>query len=334
MRCMSMRAQRGASPTAPRASSTAQRSGAWSRSVSHAIDHSPWLRLLPGLPRFRQGFPADRPVHAEGVRHVDAHAVEARIERDPLVLELDLEEVLLRKAVTDTRVVERAMVRSPFGHRPREPRHHVREAGAVGGDDEEPGIDASRHVVARLDFEDRRRDGRAVPHAVHVTDVRILARRVHALDDGGGRRHREEMMEAAQREEIRIDERDLRIWHEGGVEDVQVRVDVAVRVGEEIVRVARGMPRMRGTTSTRSLAQVARAQHGRDRPTGPRKSRRAPGWHRRKAGRRASTDRRALPQPARSRASAGSRCVGRSRSSRWSRRLATVQPGRLRRARR
>jgi hypothetical protein len=46
----------GLSLTSPRRSSSRQVSGWCSRSVSHAIDHSAWLAVRPGLPRLSQGF--------------------------------------------------------------------------------------------------------------------------------------------------------------------------------------------------------------------------------------------------------------------------------------
>src|SRR5262245_34654355 len=66
-------------------------------------------RVAPILP----GLPSDRPMHTEAVREIGAHGVEARVDRRPGVLELDLEEVLLREAVADAPIGVRPVARPP-----------------------------------------------------------------------------------------------------------------------------------------------------------------------------------------------------------------------------
>src|SRR5262245_20747511 len=107
-------------------------------------------RLAPRAARvapIRPGLPSDRPVHAEAVREIGAHGVEARVDRGPDVLELDLEEVLLREAVADAPFGVSPVARAPLGHGALDALHHVLEARPVRLDDQQAAVDAAGHVL-------------------------------------------------------------------------------------------------------------------------------------------------------------------------------------------
>ena len=107
-----------------------------------------------------------------------------------------------------------------------------------GCDDQEPAIDAPGDVVVGRHLEDRGRDGLAVPDPVHVVDVRVLARRIDALDDRCRRRQREEVVEAADRQQVRVDKAHARVRKQRGVEEVELRVHVAIGVREQRLGIA------------------------------------------------------------------------------------------------
>src|SRR5262245_21971143 len=106
-------------------------------------------RVAPILP----GLPSDRPVHAEAVREIGAHGVEARVDRGPDVLELDLEEVLLREAVVEALIGVRPVPRPPLRHGALDAFHHAPEARPIRLNDEQPAVDAAGHILIRAQLE-------------------------------------------------------------------------------------------------------------------------------------------------------------------------------------
>src|SRR5262249_12312809 len=97
----------------------------------------------PGVGPVEPRLPPDHPMHAEAVRQIGTHRVESRVDRPPRILELDLEEVLLRKAVADAQVVEPSVTRTPLGHRSLDARDHVLEALSVRLAEPQPAVDAA-----------------------------------------------------------------------------------------------------------------------------------------------------------------------------------------------